>query len=332
MSPKNGDEPDRDAILARRAIFVTTAIAAFSCSSQTETNSNPSSQASLTVELSAAASAPLPVASASAAPARQLSSFDEKMKDAPPLAVAPTLPDKEREELTSLERQLRAAYDEIGKVWNARPDCNARESSCQPAWKAAATVIAKYKEGLDGPMCGFYQGAAYIQRFKAHDAYLKLLVNELEIDLEKSSKMGGRWWTDLLAQSVAPHPCLDCAMPRVPALMLQAEPFAVEFEDGKSALSPAGEKRLLEIKEALAKDTDVFEVRGHADPSEGGDRGALALARASAVKEFLVKNGAEAKRLVVKSYGDTVPIANGTPQGKAKNRRVDFEAPSKRRT
>ena len=78
--------------------------------------------------------------------------------------------------------------------------------------------------------------------------------------------------------------------------------------------------------------TDVFEVRGHADPSEGGDRGALALARASAVKEFLVKNGADAKRLVVRSYGDTVPIAGATPQGKARNRRVDFEAPGKRRT
>ena len=45
-----------------------------------------------------------------------------------------------------------------------------------------------------------------------------------------------------------------------------------------------------------------------------------------------MKNGVDGKRLVVKSYGDTVPIGNATPQGKVKNRRVDFEAPGKRRT
>jgi len=43
------------------------------------------------------------------------------------------------------------------------------------------------------------------------------------------------------------------------------------------------------------------------------------------VKVQLINLGVDASRLSTKGYGDTKPITgNGTPEGKANNRRVEF--------
>ena len=42
-------------------------------------------------------------------------------------------------------------------------------------------------------------------------------------------------------------------------------------------------------------------------------------------KEYLVKEGISRKRLKIKGYGGSIPIAdNNSSEGKAKNRRVEF--------
>lgn len=65
---------------------------------------------------------------------------------------------------------------------------------------------------------------------------------------------------------------------------------------------------------------------GHADTRGKADYNQkLSVRRAQAVKNWLVKNKIDGKRITVEGRGDTDPIArNDTPEGQAKNRRIDF--------
>ncbi|MCC6818276.1 MAG: PD40 domain-containing protein [Bacteroidia bacterium] len=70
-----------------------------------------------------------------------------------------------------------------------------------------------------------------------------------------------------------------------------------------------------------------IEIGGHTDNT--GDKAKnkiLSLNRAKAVKEYLVSKGIDATRLTANGYGDSEPIAdNGTPEGRAQNRRTVFK-------
>lgn len=67
-------------------------------------------------------------------------------------------------------------------------------------------------------------------------------------------------------------------------------------------------------------------IEGHTD-SVGSDAFNLALsnARAQAGADYLVELGVDPGRLIAVGYGETRPIAdNGTPEGRTKNRRLEF--------
>jgi len=68
------------------------------------------------------------------------------------------------------------------------------------------------------------------------------------------------------------------------------------------------------------------EVQGHTDSvgSEAYNK-KLSLRRAQAVVNYLVSKGVDPARLKAEGYGSSMPIAsNDTPEGRAKNRRVQF--------
>ncbi|GAK49924.1 hypothetical protein U14_01148 [Candidatus Moduliflexus flocculans] len=71
----------------------------------------------------------------------------------------------------------------------------------------------------------------------------------------------------------------------------------------------------------------IFIVAGHTD-GDGTEEYNLMLSqkRAEAVKQFLIKEfKIDEKRLIVKPFGESEPLeSNDTPEGKAKNRRVEF--------
>ncbi len=70
----------------------------------------------------------------------------------------------------------------------------------------------------------------------------------------------------------------------------------------------------------------VILVEGHTD-STGSDEYNLALSkrRAQAVTDYLVNQGIDAGRFTTKWYGESQPVAdNSTPEGRAKNRRVEL--------
>ncbi len=102
----------------------------------------------------------------------------------------------------------------------------------------------------------------------------------------------------------------------------------IEFESGKAALTPAGTDVLDQMSAAMQKLKGVkVEVIGHTD-NAGSRAGNLSLsqARAEAVKAYIVGKGIAADTIAVSGEGPDRPVAdNRTPEGKARNRRIEFK-------
>lgn len=98
------------------------------------------------------------------------------------------------------------------------------------------------------------------------------------------------------------------------------------FETASFALLPASTAELNNLV-GLMKATPALriEVGGHTD-NVGNDAANQLLSeqRANAVRDFLVKQGIDASRVVAKGYGETKPVAtNETDEGRAQNRRTE---------
>ena len=102
----------------------------------------------------------------------------------------------------------------------------------------------------------------------------------------------------------------------------------IYFEKGKAVLKPESKKVLDKVAALLLRNPQIRLVRieGHTD-STGNPKRNLILSqrRAEAVMRYLISKGVSPSRLQAVGYGDTRPIApNDTPEGRAKNRRVEF--------
>lgn len=101
----------------------------------------------------------------------------------------------------------------------------------------------------------------------------------------------------------------------------------VQFESGSAVLTPVGMAVLDQMATAIAQvGSPSLDIIGHTDGA--GDRQAnilLSMARADAVKAYLVRKGIAADRLIVSGRGPDQPIDdNATPAGRARNRRIEF--------
>jgi OOP family OmpA-OmpF porin len=103
----------------------------------------------------------------------------------------------------------------------------------------------------------------------------------------------------------------------------------IRFGSGSARIQGARSRAILDEAAAILRDYPSVNIRisGHTD-----DRGnlarnvALSRGRADAVKWYLVDRGIEHTRLLTMGYGPEQPIAdNGTADGRAKNRRIEFE-------
>ncbi len=106
-------------------------------------------------------------------------------------------------------------------------------------------------------------------------------------------------------------------------------PFIREilFETNLSTLKPKYETELQDIVDFLKQNTaSNIEISGHTDnEGEKTKNKTLSENRAKALANFLIKNKIESTRIKVIGYGGLKPIAdNNTPEGRAKNRRIEF--------
>jgi OOP family OmpA-OmpF porin len=102
----------------------------------------------------------------------------------------------------------------------------------------------------------------------------------------------------------------------------------IEFESGKATLADSGKAILDQMSTVLLRLKDKkVEVIGHTD-NAGSRAGNLSLsqARAEAVKAYVVARGVRPEMVSVSGEGPDRPVAdNRTPEGRARNRRIEFK-------
>ena len=101
----------------------------------------------------------------------------------------------------------------------------------------------------------------------------------------------------------------------------------IEFDSGKATLTPSGKAILDEMAGALQKVKDKkVEVIGHTDNTGLRESNvALSQARAEAVRSYLADKGIRPDMIAVSGQGPDRPVAdNATPDGRARNRRIEF--------
>ena len=101
----------------------------------------------------------------------------------------------------------------------------------------------------------------------------------------------------------------------------------IEFEPGNATLTPNGIQvldHLLPVLKQLGR--TKFEVIGHTDARGSRQRNvALSAARADAVKAYLCGKGVAPDLIQASGVGPDRPVANNdTPEGRARNRRIEL--------
>ena len=101
----------------------------------------------------------------------------------------------------------------------------------------------------------------------------------------------------------------------------------IKFDSGKATLKPESMGVINEIVKLMKQHPEIkFSVEGHTD-SDGDTQfnQNLSEQRANTVMNELIEQGIDSERMVSKGFGEDVPVTdNGTPEGKANNRRVEF--------
>lgn len=119
--------------------------------------------------------------------------------------------------------------------------------------------------------------------------------------------------------------------PEGPVIQL---PEKILFDSGRAEVKPKGEEALQKIADYLkAKQSKQLRIDGHtdADPIKKSaflwdSNHHLSAGRALSVFHFLTKKqGIEEGKVYISGFGPNRPVAdNNTPEGKQKNRRVEF--------
>ena len=131
---------------------------------------------------------------------------------------------------------------------------------------------------------------------------------------------------------VAPAPVAPPAPPAATKVTYAADAF---FDFDKSVIKPEGKAKLDDLIGKIKDiNLEVIIAVGHTD-SVGSDKynQKLSVRRSEAVKAYLVSKGIEKNRVYTEGKGEKQPVAdNKTAEGRAKNRRVEFEVVGTRAT
>ena len=108
-------------------------------------------------------------------------------------------------------------------------------------------------------------------------------------------------------------------------IRLQA-PENITFDTGRADVKPQFQPVLSRVSHSIQQYPDtVVQIEGHTDSTGSASfNQTLSENRADAVRSYMAQRGVESNRLIAVGYGASRPVAdNGTPQGRAQNRRVE---------
>ncbi|WP_354535289.1 OmpA family protein [Ralstonia sp. 1138] len=115
--------------------------------------------------------------------------------------------------------------------------------------------------------------------------------------------------------------------PPPPAAVVTLDSMSL-FDSGAAQLKPGSTRTMVAALEMIKSHPDKrILVAGYTDNVGSADSNLkLSLARAGAVRDWLIEvSGIPATQFAIQGYGDTRPIAsNDTPEGRARNRRVEI--------
>lgn len=103
--------------------------------------------------------------------------------------------------------------------------------------------------------------------------------------------------------------------------------YGISFDVGKSVIKPESMGEINRIVQLMTDNPELkFSVEGHTDSTgNAASNQTLSEARSKAIVDKLTQLGISADRLTSAGKGQSTPIAdNGTDEGRAKNRRVEF--------
>ncbi len=120
--------------------------------------------------------------------------------------------------------------------------------------------------------------------------------------------------------------------PPPPAPVVVKEPIvvrdAIHFDTNRDTIKQESLAVLDDVANQIKDHAELIKIRveGHTDNvGKRAENISLSRRRAIAVREYLIKVGIEADRLLAEGYGPDNPIANNENEtGRAKNRRVAF--------
>ena len=153
------------------------------------------------------------------------------------------------------------------------------------------------------------------ERFSLQCTLPEETISELETHLDKPLGFGQTDTVDIL-------PYISCP-DRFGTVL---ETSRLRFDSGSARLQSDSEKILQALAETTATCPGTLRIGGHTDNTGGVNlNNALSKVRAETVRQALVELGVNPDRLVVEGFGATRPIAtNLTPEGRARNRRIEF--------
>jgi outer membrane protein OmpA-like peptidoglycan-associated protein len=103
----------------------------------------------------------------------------------------------------------------------------------------------------------------------------------------------------------------------------------VQFEYNSATLKEISYSLLDEVVQILTMEPQIKKVQIEGYTDSTGDEGhnrRLSKQRADSVRDYIVDQGIEKSRLTTKGLGPDSPVAdNGTKEGRAENRRVEFK-------